>query len=46
MIHRLTTTDIHITADNVLVMFHDPELSRTTNGTGRLHGQPWTGVLE
>jgi phosphatidylglycerol phospholipase C len=39
-------TDIHITADNVLVMFHDPELSRTTDGTGRIHDQPWAGQLE
>lgn len=27
-------------------MFHDPELHRTTNGTGRIDDQPWTGVLE
>ncbi|OCF44948.1 glycerophosphodiesterase [Kwoniella heveanensis CBS 569] len=39
-------TDIHITADNVLVMFHDPELNRTTNGEGLIHKQPWVGVLE
>ncbi|WVR09202.1 hypothetical protein IAU60_006264 [Kwoniella sp. DSM 27419] len=39
-------TDIHITADNVLVMFHDPELHRTTDGEGLIHKQPWTGVLE
>ncbi|WWC73276.1 uncharacterized protein I206_107242 [Kwoniella pini CBS 10737] len=39
-------TDIHITADNVLVMFHDPELHRTTNGKGLIHKQPWAGVLE
>ncbi|KAL7422707.1 hypothetical protein Q5752_001998 [Cryptotrichosporon argae] len=39
-------TDIHITKDDVLVMFHDPELSRTTDGRGRLHDQPWHGVLE
>ncbi|TXT13585.1 hypothetical protein VHUM_00952 [Vanrija humicola] len=39
-------TDIHITADNVLVMFHDPNLDRTTDGKGKLHDQPWVGVLE
>ncbi|WVQ81598.1 hypothetical protein IAT38_003722 [Cryptococcus sp. DSM 104549] len=39
-------TDIHMTTDNVLVMFHDPELGRTTNGTGRIDKQPWAGVLE
>ena len=38
--------DIHITCDNVLVMFHDPELSRTTDGTGRIDKQPWQGKLE
>ncbi|WWC97730.1 hypothetical protein V866_004615 [Kwoniella sp. B9012] len=39
-------TDIHITADNVLVLFHDPELHRTTDGEGLIHKQPWNGVLE
>lgn len=42
----LIAADIHITSDNRLVMFHDPELHRTTNGTGRIDDQPWTGVLE
>jgi phosphatidylglycerol phospholipase C len=42
----LISADIHITSDNRLVMFHDPELHRTTNGTGRIDDQPWTGVLE
>ncbi|GMK56672.1 hypothetical protein CspeluHIS016_0305120 [Cutaneotrichosporon spelunceum] len=39
-------TDIHVTADNVLVMFHDPRLERTTDGEGLIHQQPWHGVLE
>lgn len=39
-------TDIHMTADDELVMFHDPELHRTTDGEGRIHDQPWRGVLE
>jgi phosphatidylglycerol phospholipase C len=39
-------TDIHVTADNVLVMFHDPRLERTTDGHGLIHEQPWHGVLE
>ncbi|KAK1922443.1 PLC-like phosphodiesterase [Papiliotrema laurentii] len=39
-------TDIHITSDGVLVMFHDPELSRTTDGKGRIDELPWKGVLE
>ncbi|KAK8843467.1 hypothetical protein IAR55_007124 [Kwoniella newhampshirensis] len=39
-------TDIHMTADNVLVMFHDPDLSRTTDSNGRIDKLPWHGVLE
>ncbi|WVO18255.1 hypothetical protein L204_105965 [Cryptococcus depauperatus] len=39
-------TDIHMTTDNVLVMFHDPELGRTTDGKGRIDKLPWKGVLE
>ncbi|WRT68870.1 uncharacterized protein IL334_005851 [Kwoniella shivajii] len=39
-------TDIHITADNQLVLFHDPELHRTTDGQGLIHKLPWKGVLE
>ncbi|OWT38862.1 glycerophosphodiesterase [Cryptococcus neoformans] len=39
-------TDIHVTTDNVLVMFHDPELHRTTDGEGRIDKLPWKGVLE
>lgn len=39
-------TDIHMTRDNRLVMFHDPELSRTTDGRGKIHSLPWAGVIE
>jgi len=39
-------SDIHIAKDNVLVLFHDPELGRTTTGSGKIHEQPWAGVLE
>ncbi|KAI5449311.1 hypothetical protein NCC49_004813 [Naganishia albida] len=39
-------TDIHMTRDNRLVMFHDPELSRTTDGKGKIHSLPWAGVIE
>ncbi|HHT80362.1 MAG TPA: hypothetical protein GXZ69_03845 [Spirochaetales bacterium] len=28
--------DVHLSADNQLVVMHDPEVSRTTNGTGRI----------
>jgi glycerophosphoryl diester phosphodiesterase len=33
---RYLETDLHTTRDGVIVVFHDPELDRTTNGTGRL----------
>lgn len=35
-----------MTIDNRLVMFHDPELSRTTDGKGKIHALPWEGVIE
>ena len=38
--------DIHMTSDDCLVLFHDPELGRTTTGTGRIDHLPWHGVLE
>jgi len=38
--------DIHITKDDVLVMFHDPELGKKTTGQGKIHETPWAGVLE
>lgn len=39
-------SDIHITKDDVLVMFHDPELGGKTTGTGKIHETPWHGALE
>jgi len=33
---RYIETDLHVTADGVIVCFHDPTLSRTTDGVGRL----------
>lgn len=35
-------TDVHATADGVLVAFHDPDLSRTTDRTGTINTIPWT----
>lgn len=29
-------TDVHMTKDGEFVLFHDPDLGRTTNGTGKL----------
>ncbi|KAI3481498.1 hypothetical protein L1887_56045 [Cichorium endivia] len=36
-------TDVHITTDNVIVMFHDPTLERTTNGKGLIYERPYYG---
>ena len=40
------TADVRLTSDDEIVLFHDPELSRTTNGSGKIAQQPWHGVLE
>lgn len=37
-------TDVHATADGVLVAFHDPDLSRTTGTTGTINRLPWQEV--
>lgn len=37
-------TDVHITTDNVIVMFHDPTLERTTNGKGLIYQKPYYGA--
>ncbi|GAA5920517.1 hypothetical protein JCM6882_005414 [Rhodosporidiobolus microsporus] len=39
-------SDVHITADGEIVMFHDPHLDRTTNGTGRIQTQNYHGQLD
>ncbi|PWN53520.1 PLC-like phosphodiesterase [Violaceomyces palustris] len=36
-------SDVHITTDNVIVMFHDPSLERTTNGKGLIYEKPYYG---
>ncbi|CDR99563.1 hypothetical protein [Sporisorium scitamineum] len=36
-------TDVHITTDNVIVMFHDPTLERTTDGKGLIYERPYYG---
>ncbi|GAA6018874.1 hypothetical protein JCM11491_001708 [Sporobolomyces phaffii] len=39
-------SDVHITKDGEIVMFHDPLLDRTTNGTGRIQTQNYHGGLD
>ncbi|KAG6897176.1 hypothetical protein C0992_003565 [Termitomyces sp. T32_za158] len=36
-------SDVHVSADNVVVMFHDPALERTTNGKGQIKDLNWHG---
>ena len=37
-------TDVHVTADGVVVAFHDPDLLRTTGRAGRIRDLPWSEV--
>lgn len=39
-------TDVHITQDDVIVMFHDSVLGRTTNGSGNIADQPYAGGID
>jgi len=39
-------TDVHATADGVLVAFHDPDLSRTCGRAGEIASLPWAEVAE
>lgn len=41
-----SSTDVHITKDNVICMFHDPSLDRTTDGHGLIQDQNWYGQVE
>ena len=42
--YRYIETDVHTTADGVLVAFHDATLDRVTDGTGRIADLPWSEV--
>lgn len=42
--YRYVETDVHVTADGVLVAFHDDVLDRVTDATGRIDELPWSRV--
>lgn len=44
--YRYVETDVHRTADGVLVAFHDDRLDRVTDGTGTIADLPWSAVRE
>ncbi len=42
--YRYVETDVHVTADGVLVAFHDEDLQRTCGRPGRIGELPWIEV--
>ncbi|KIY71144.1 PLC-like phosphodiesterase [Cylindrobasidium torrendii FP15055 ss-10] len=36
-------SDVHVSRDNVVLMFHDPDLRRTTNSSGKIKERDWYG---
>jgi glycerophosphoryl diester phosphodiesterase len=44
--YRYVETDVHTTADGVLLAFHDDRLDRVTDRVGRIDSLPWSVVRE
>ena len=44
--YRYLETAVRVTADGILVAFHDPTLDRVTDRTGRIEALPWSEVGE
>jgi glycerophosphoryl diester phosphodiesterase len=44
--YRYLETDVHLSADGVLVAFHDPDLRRTCGIDGEIADLPWRTIAE
>ena len=42
--YRYLETDVHATSDGVVIVMHDPDLSRTSDRSGRIGDLPWREV--